>query len=130
MLNNILKVCSEKTVVHINVPNARSFHRILAKNMNIIKDVYEKSERNITLQQNTIFDMESLQKLLAENQFKIISQGSYFIKPFSHKQMLELINNKIIDEKVLDGLYSMVSDMPMLGSEIYMNCRSARKGKG
>ena len=44
----------------------------------------------------------------------------YFIKPFTHKQMFEMLETKIIDEKVLEGLYGMTKYMPNLGSEIFI----------
>jgi len=58
-------------------------------------------------------------ELLTSSGFQVLESGTYFIKPFSHKQMSELIESKIIDVKVLDGLYKMTGYMPDLGSEIY-----------
>ena len=123
MLEDIFRICDDRTIVHVNVPNAKSFHRLLAKNMRIILNEYEASERNIALQQNTIFDLERLSSMLINHKFEILDKGSYFIKPFTHKQMYDLIQKKIIDNRILDGLYNMVSDLPMLGSEIFVNCR-------
>ena len=34
-----------------------------------------------------------------------------------------MMDNGIIDEKILDGLYFMTKYMPDMGSEIYVNCR-------
>lgn len=123
MLKGILECCGEETIVHINVSNSNSFHRILAKHMGIIEDEHDKSQRNILFQQNTVFDMDKLSKMVLECHFEVLDQGSYFVKPFTHKQMYELIEMKIIDKKVLDGLYSMASELPMMGSEIFINCR-------
>ena len=123
MLEDIFRICDDRTIVHVNVPNAKSFHRLLAKNMRIILNEYEASDRNIALQQNTIFDLERLSSMLINHKFEILDKGSYFIKPFTHKQMYDLIQKKIIDNRILDGLYNMVSDLPMLGSEIFVNCR-------
>lgn len=117
------KVSDSHTVIHINVPNAQSFHRLLAKNMGLIKNEYEKSERNVLLQQQGVFDMESLIKLLQAHRFSVIESGSYFLKPFTHDQMFRMMEEKIIDEAVLDGLYDMTEIMPMFGSEIFVNCK-------
>ena len=43
LLKGIHETCCENTIVHVNVPNARSFHRLLAKHMGIIKDIYENN---------------------------------------------------------------------------------------
>ncbi len=123
MLADIFALCTNKTVVHINVPNAKSFHRILAKNMNMISDEHEKSERNIYLQQNNVFDIDELVSMAISQHFEVLDKGSYFVKPFTHKQMYDLVEKRVIDKKVLDGLYNMVNDMPMLGSEIFVNCK-------
>lgn len=123
MLESIWAICGENTIVHVNVPNANSFHRILAKNMNIISDVHEKSERNIMFQQNTVFDMDELTEMLTRCGYTILDKGSCLIKPFTHKQMYEMIEKEIINKEVLDGLDYMVRDFPQMGSEIFVNCK-------
>jgi 2-polyprenyl-3-methyl-5-hydroxy-6-metoxy-1,4-benzoquinol methylase len=119
-----VKACGgENTVFHMNVPNAYSFHRILAKEMGLIDDIFKKSDRQITLQQNTTFCLESLSELATSVGFQIIDSGAYFIKPFTHEQMHKMLVNNIISESVLDGLYQMTKHMPEYGSEIYINCK-------
>lgn len=122
-LESIRKVCHSDTIVHFNVPNAKSFHRLLAKEMGIIKEVYEPSQRNILYQQNRVFDLETLLNLLQEYHFSCIESGSYFVKPFTHDQMFQMLENGCIDKTVLDGLWKMTEYMPELGSEIYANCK-------
>ena len=122
LLSAIRRICKEETVVHIEVPNANSMHRLLGVEMSLIEDIYSKSENNIRLQQNTNFDMDQLKKIVEESGMKIIEEGSLFIKPFSHKQMGEMCKCGIIDEYVLDGLYNLTKYMPQFGSEIFVNC--------
>ncbi len=122
-LKALHKICHEDTILHIVVPNAKSFHRILAFEMGMIDSIYQLSDRNILLQQKTVFDLESLSALLVKNGFNIIESGSSFIKPFSHQQMQDMLEHKIINEKILTGFYKMVNYMPELGSEIFVNCK-------
>lgn len=122
-LKNILLLCDKKTTVHINVPNANSFHRLLALQMGIIEDVHDLSEKNQMYQQNNVFDMYMLINLVTENGFEVIEQGSLFVKPFTHEQMYRMIKENIIDENVLDGLYGMEKYLKDYGSEIYVNVR-------
>lgn len=129
-ISAIKKNCNRNTVVHINVPNARSFHRLLAKEMGLIQDEHDMSERNILYQQREVFDIEKLRWLLETAGFKILQSGSYFIKPFSHSQMYEMIDKGIINESVLDGLYKMEKYMPDIGSEIYANAKLERLEEG
>lgn len=122
MMEDIRALCTEKTVVHINVPNANSFHRVLAKKMGLIKDEHEMTERNTLLQQNRVFDLDSLQEFAKQCGFEVLEKGTYFVKPFSHAQMEKMMEHGIADEKMLDGLYQMTEIMPDMGSECYINC--------
>lgn len=127
LLHSIEKVCNDETIVHFNVPNSNSMHRLLALESGLISNVYEMSERNKLFQQNNNFDMKKLTELMGANNMEVVDKGSYFVKPFTHSQMYELISKGIISEQVLGGLYNIVKYMPELGSEIYVNCR--KKGK-
>lgn len=122
-LRGLFAICQKDTIVHIVVPNAKSFHRLLAFEMGIIDSIYQLSDRNILLQQTKVFDLNSLSELLLNNGFSIIESGSSFIKPFTHQQMHDMLKHKIIDKKTLDGLYKMEQYMPEIGSEIFVNCK-------
>lgn len=122
-LKEIVSICCENTIVHINVPNANSVHRLLALEMGIIKDIHEMSENNKILQQHSVFDMASLCNMVESVGLKIVDYGSLFIKPFTHRQMYQMIEQKILTEKILDGLYRLTKYMPELGSEIWVNCK-------
>lgn len=123
ILENIAAIATKDTVVHVNVPNAYSLHRIIAKEMGFIDDVHEMSDRNKLFQQNTVFDLEKLKKLVDKAGFEVLEEGSFFVKPFSHDQMYKMIQSGIIDDNVLDGLYSLAKYIPSYGSEIYLNIK-------
>ncbi len=125
-LNSVRQKCKYETVVHINVPNACSFHRLLAYKSGLIAAPEEFSSMQIKLQQNRIFDLGSLANLVSSADFEVIDSGSYFIKPFTHLQMKALLDTKIIDEKILEGFYDMVEYLPELGSEIFVDIRLKR----
>lgn len=119
-LNKLRDLLKKSTIVHANVPNARSFHRVLALEMGIIQTVFEMSDMNLRMQQHRVLDLTSFSELIINHGFKIIKSGSFFIKPFTHTQMSKLLETKIIDEIVLNGLYNMVKYIPDLGSEIFI----------
>lgn len=123
LLQAIAQVCNEDTVVHICVPNANSMHRLLGKEMEILADIHDLSKNNKDFQQNNVFDANSLSDIVISNGFEIIESGSFFIKPFSHTQMYEMIQKEIINEEILDGLNALAKYMPEFGSEIYVNCK-------
>lgn len=118
------KLMNENTVTHINVPNANSLHRLLAQNMGIINSTKDYSQNNIRLQTKNIFDRESLTELVKKYNFKIIDEGSYFIKPFTHSQMQKIIDAGIINAEILDGFYNLL-DQYNFGSEIFIEFKKA-----
>lgn len=125
-LKVIGNISSAATIIHINVANANSFHRLLAVEMGLIKSEYEKSENNIRFQQNTVLSLSSLKSIVEDNGFVMIEEGSYAFKPFTHKQMQEMINHGILTDEMLNGLYKMEKYVPKIGSEIYVNIKKAR----
>ncbi len=118
-----------ETTVHINVPNADSFHRLLALESGMIRTTTEPSALNMRFQQKTVFSMQSLKKIIeqtaasSKKQLNILEEGSYFVKPFTHTQMEQCLESGILDENIMDGLNKMIKYMPLLGSEIYINYR-------
>ncbi len=121
VLNAVYELCSDETIVHINVPNARSLHRYLAFEMGLINSVYEKSEQQIRLNQHSTFDMETLSELVEACGFTVIEKGSYFPKFFTHGQMQKLVDAQIINHEMLEGIYKMSKYLGDYGSEIYVD---------
>ncbi len=122
-MKTLSDIASEDTVIHFNVPNAKSFHRLLAVEMGLIKNEFQKSNSNIQFQQHTVFDLELLIETVLKNGFKVIESGSYSFKPFTHRQMQNMINSKLITEQMLDGFYNMDKYLHELGSEIFVNVK-------
>ena len=122
-LTKIASLCNENTILHINVPNSDSFHLLWAYEAGLISKLNELTSTAKKLQQNTTFNLTKLVDFIEEHNLKIIKKGSYFIKPFNHSKMLHLINEKIIDKQLLDGLNKMTKYMPDLGCEIFINCK-------
>ena len=120
-LEDLKSFCTEKTLVHINVPNALSFHRLLAVEVGLIKDVYELSDVQNKMQQFSTFSLKHLIDLANKYGFKVLDSGSFFIKPFTHAQMNTIYKENIINKNILNGLSKMHKHMPDLGTEIYIN---------
>ena len=110
----------KNTLLYIDVPNAFSFHRLLGKELGYIKDIFQKSDTQIKMQQNNVFSEQTLAKLLINNGFNIIEKGDYIFKPFTHAQMQLLIDRGIFTEEFLSGLARMSKYTKGMGSEIYI----------
>lgn len=117
------QVCSKNTIVHINVPNANSLHRLLAKEMGLIQDVHELSDLQHTMQRNRVFDLESLCEMVEEYRFEVLDKGTYFPKILSAGQMEKTLLQGIIGEDIFEGLDKMIKYVPEFGSEIYVQVK-------
>jgi len=124
-LSSLFQISGDNTVIHINVPNGKSFHRLLGLEMGLINSEYQKSEYNIKFQQNTVFGLESLIEITEYSGFKVIESGSYAFKPFTHLQMQKMMDAGIMTPEMLDGFYNMEKHLPGMGSEIFVNVSKA-----
>ncbi len=111
------------TVLHINVPNAWSIHRQLAKAMGLIENVKTISARNSRLQQPRVYDMADLTEQLRRHGLRITASGGYLVKPFTHSQMEALTAE--LGRDVMNGLYELGKQMPELASEFFVEAQIA-----
>ena len=125
VLNAIKNLCHTKSVVYINVPNAKSFHRLLALEAGIISSIYNKSDTQIKFQQTHTYDITTLEGLVISSGYAVLESGSYFVKPFAHSQMRALLAHDVVSTDVLEGLENMIKYCPDLGSEIFLTCKLA-----
>lgn len=123
MLEAIKSICSRDTVVHVNVPNAKSLHRLIAVEVGLINDVHEQSVQMQKMQRRRTYDRELLREEIERAGFEILDEGSYFIKPFTHAQMQKCLDEGIIDDQVLLGMERIIKYIPEYGSGIYVNIR-------
>jgi SAM-dependent methyltransferase len=121
VLQAIKKICTPRTIVHSFVPNAHSFHRLLAYEMGLIKDVYQKSGHDELFQRVEVFNIEGFKQLFTQNGYSVADVGTYFIKPFAHSQMNQIMESNGINKEVLDVLNKMTRYFPEQGAEIFIN---------
>ncbi len=117
-LNCLSQLCNDNTIICFIVPNSHSLHRLLAVAMGLIESEYQLSSTQRLMQQNSIFDTNKLTDYLFNFGYNSFYTETYFIKPFSHKQMQLLVDFKILNTRMLDGLYNLSSILPDIGSEL------------
>ena len=126
MLAAIAALCDQNTVVHINVPNAMSLHRVLAYTMGLIDSPAQTSGTQRTMQQRDApYSMDSLAQELQRAGFSVTARGSLFVKPFTHAQMQHLVDTGFMGKNMLDGLDGLTRFLPDMGSEIWVNLQLA-----
>jgi 2-polyprenyl-3-methyl-5-hydroxy-6-metoxy-1,4-benzoquinol methylase len=124
-LSAIRSVCNHNTILHINVPNANSLHRLLAVAMGLIKSQADQSATQKLMQQRTeVYDSLSFNAEIVDAGFKIIRSGSLFIKPFTHLQMQYLVDLGFMTREMLDGLNGLIDALPDNGSELWITAQS------
>ncbi len=122
-MQNLYYLADDSTIVHINMPNVNSFHRLLAKKVGIIKSVHDKSEMQNRLQQNDFFNIAQLKKMCESFGFKIIEEGTLAFKPFTNFQIQQIIDASILDKNIIMALFDMEEYCPGLGAEMFVNLK-------
>lgn len=124
-LQAVRRLSGPRTVVHVNVPNAHSLHRLLAVAMGLIPDPASPSLTQQLMQQRAaIYDAASLQAALAAVGLQVYEGGTLFVKPFTHGQMQQLVDQGFMTPAMLDGLDRLVQWLPDLGSELWVHARA------
>jgi SAM-dependent methyltransferase len=121
LLQAVRRLCTASTVVHLNVPNVYSFHRLLALEMGLIRSLFEPSETEVRFQRQTRFDRAALLHLLEHNGFRALRFETYVIKPFANAQMERLLREGVIDVRTIDALGRMVKHLPDMGCEMLVD---------
>ncbi len=120
VLSVIKKIAKPQTIVLTYVPNANSFHRLLALESGLIPSNYIFSENDKLFGRRNIFNLESIGALFQNSGFKTIKKSTYFIKPFTHEQMNSLMGLSFFTEEILAGFFKMTKYMPDMGCEIFI----------
>jgi SAM-dependent methyltransferase len=122
-LRTLHTLATPETVLHINVPNVHSFHRLLALEMGLIADLFEQSETEKSFQRTTRFDRTKLEAMMVAAGFELLRFGTYFVKPFTHAQMERLIDEKILPPEAVLGFERMSTHLPDMGAEMFVEIR-------
>jgi len=102
-------------VVVIGVPNAKSFHRLAAVKMEILKSEYALNERDKQLGHYRIYDLDSLRKDIEDAGYHIRHTGGVFFKPVSNKQIEDSWTPQMIE-----GFFQLGKDFPENAAEIFV----------
>ncbi len=121
LLQAVRAACGPRGVVHVNVPSAGSLHRLLAVAMGLIPHASVESGNQRLLQQRHVYDAAGLERELADAGFRIRDRGSILVKPFTHAQMQQLVDEGFLTTQMLEGLDRLAEVLPDLGSEVWVD---------
>jgi SAM-dependent methyltransferase len=105
----------------IVVTNKLSIHRILGVHMGLLRDLNEKTQTELQMQQSTgAFSAEELKDLAGSLGLSVKRHLSFAPKLFSHAQMQELIDRGVIDSSFPASMDRLSGHLPLFGSELLM----------
>lgn len=105
-------------VVILGVPNAKSFHRLAAVSMGLLKTEYSLNQRDLELGHFRVYDMESFCRDITEAGFCIIDKSGVFLKFLSNQQI-----DTFLDDAVVDAYFSISRMFPENCAEIFVVCK-------
>lgn len=105
----------------ISVPNAHSFHRLLAVDMGLADSPEALSERNRLLGQPRVFRPQDLRDIAHHQGLREVTLEGYLFKPFTHPQMANLTQGWT--ERQIQGLIEMGRRFPEQAAEIALLAR-------
>ena len=124
---SVRNIANQQTIVITYVPNANSFHRVLALEAGLIKSNYEFSENDKAFGRRHVFNQQSIQSLFKHGGFDTVKSDTYFIKPFTHGQMNELMESTFLTEEIVTGFFKMSKYIPDMGCEIFLSAKPTSK---
>lgn len=71
----VAQLCDKDTVLHINVPNNKSFHLLWAYESGLLQSIGQLTSTAVKMQQNSAFDKESLAQIVRECGFEILTDS-------------------------------------------------------
>ncbi|MDQ4421390.1 methyltransferase domain-containing protein [Sphingobium sp. DEHP117] len=121
MLNAAHDLLRDGGHLFVSVPNANSFHRLLAVEMGMMDSPTQLSDRNLELGHPVVYNRESLTEVIEDAGFQPEQFSGYMFKPFSNGQMAAIL--KTIGDDVVDGLNSLGKIFPDNAAEIAISAR-------
>ncbi len=93
-------------IAFITVPNAKSIHRLIGKQMGMLESEYDLNNSDIKAGHQRVYDIDILKKHIEKADLEIIELGGYNIKMVSLAQM------KDWSQGLLDAIFEVSKQMP------------------
>lgn len=120
VLEVVKNIAKPETIVMTYVPNANSFHRLLAVESGFIQSNHDFSENDKHFGRRNVYNVNSFLSLFVTSGYSVSKVDTYFIKPFTHEQMDAMMSLPFFKEEILEGLFKMCKYMPDMGCEIFL----------
>jgi 2-polyprenyl-3-methyl-5-hydroxy-6-metoxy-1,4-benzoquinol methylase len=115
LLKKIYNWLKKDGILIIGVPNAKSFHRLAAVHMGLLKNEYELNSRDKELGHYRVYDMDMLKQSCINSGFVIKDEGGIFLKFLSNNQIENYLNINIIN-----AYFELASSFHLNSAEIFL----------
>jgi len=121
LLSGASRLLASCGVFYVNVANANSMHRILGREMGVLRSLDEPSEVQQSLGVRKIFDSIKLEAVIkaAVPDAKIVDSGSFFVKPFTDSQLEAARLSGVLSDDLFEALFSVSRFFPNYGAELF-----------
>ena len=109
---------SDDGVIVVGVPNAHSFHRLVAVKMGLLGSVYELNARDHEVGHRRVYDWTTLRADVEAAGLEVAHIDGVFFKPLSNGQI-----DQNWTEDMIEGFYQLGMDFPQNAAEITAICR-------
>lgn len=106
LLSRVKKWLTPNGKLIIVVPNAESFHRKLGVIIKLQNRLDELSTRDHAVGHLRVFTLQSLNKIILNQGFKVVGNRGFFLKVLSNAQMINLSHD------VIRGLCELSNELP------------------
>ncbi len=122
VLKKIRSWLSEKGRLFLVCPNANAASRQIAVRMGIIDYNAAVTDGEYKHGHRKTYSLDTLENEVRISGLKINATGGVFFKPFANFQFDKLLKEQIIDQKYLEGCYSLGMIYPDLCASVYVIC--------
>jgi len=97
---------SDDGIAFITVPNAKSIHRLIGKQMGMLKSEYGLNNSDLKAGHQRVYDTETLKSHIEQANLEILELGGYNLK------MVSLVQMKDWSQELLDAIFEVSKQMP------------------
>ncbi len=111
-------------LIFLIVPNARALSRQLAMHMNLIQDLKALTQNDLVHGHRRVYDRVSFNRDLRQASLQTVMECGLMLKILADFQMDKLIDDGVLKDQQIDGLYKLGLEYPDLCGALLSVCRA------
>lgn len=127
-LSRIHSLLSDNGQLFMVVPNNESIHRLLGVHIGVLKSSTSLTTTEQIMQQHANYSSSEITKKLEEHNFKVEFLTTNFVKPHTHLQMQQWVDDGSLTTEMLEHLYDLSKFFAPYNSEIFLLARKSHNG--